>query len=318
MDWGSIIVSGAGGLIGALAGVLAGLILGPVLSVMGDSIKGAFKALFVLGGIIAGIVFLPGYLQPHLEPVIARYVDPSVVPDEEALIVIQEDAEEVIPDEVIAEAIENALADLGDPFFEAVLAREPSRAKSVKTRLVAAFKQGGRERLVSELQQADQEIIKTAFPYYMARAQEDDLISAVTDISKMIRRLGVSDPETCHLWLYGGMIGKSFDYDRYIAAVGEEGHLALQRKLATAVTGADEILPEYDEDNAFRILSDIQDTLTQELGPEKIGLITAGQMPVDDEDARIACDASARFYDLVLAEDTAADILRYRYTVSPF
>ena len=166
---------------------------------------------------------------------------------------------------------------------------------------------------MSELIQADQEIIKTAFPYYLARAQEDDLIAAAEGISGIIKILGAEDAETCHLWLYGGLVGRSFDYDRYIAAVGEEEHFALQQKLANAVLGADDFLPEYDEEAAFRSLTEISQTLTEELGPEKIGLVTAGQEPGTPEDTRIACDASARFYDLILAQENAADVLRYRF-----
>ena len=126
MDWGSIIISGLAGALGAFAGVVAGFVLTPILSLFGDSLKGLLRSLMVLGGILAGLVFLPTYLSPHAEPYIAEWLQESGETDLIPIEVVEQPVE--VPDAVISEAIEKEIADLGDPFFEAVLAREPSRA----------------------------------------------------------------------------------------------------------------------------------------------------------------------------------------------
>ncbi len=314
MDWGSILLSGICGVIGAVTGLLVAKLLGPLFSLAGESFKGVVSALLVMIGLATGIAMLPPYVGPYAEPLIAKII-PEKNTDDDQIQIVEKD---VISESVVAAAIDDALVDLQDPFFEAVLQKEPSRAESVKGRLVSAYKRGGQAELVEELLQADQEIIRTAFPYYMARGREEDLLAAVNQISTTIRLLSEQDPGTCHLWLYGSIIGQNFDFDKYIQAVGEEGHLALQARLAAVVQGALDFPPDYDEAYAEQVLADIGDRLMDQLGVEKIGLLTSGQRPEDDADAKLACDASAEFYDLILSDEKAVDVLRHRYITSAF
>jgi hypothetical protein len=319
MDWGSVIITSLGVLAGAIAGWVGGAVLGPVFGMLGDRFRGFMKLLVIVLGGVAGAMHLTPYIAPHAEPLVAKYIEPHLpetAEEEPDTRIITTLDEESIPDEAVTSAIEKAMADLQDPFFEAVLAREPGRAQSLNSRLASAFKRGGNDALISELLQADQEIIRSAFPHYMARAKEEDLLVAVEAFSDVIRTLGAADPETCHLWLYGSMIGQAFDYDKYIAAIGEEKHLFLQQRLADVVTGAEDILPEYDDDYADQALHAIRAQLTVELGPEKVGLILAGQQPETTDDAKLACDASAKYYDLILQDEKAIDILRHRYLTS--
>ena len=319
MDWGNAIITGLGAGAGLIGGFILSAILGPVFGMLGERFRGFTKLFVPVLAAIAGALHLTPYISPYASPLVAEYISPylgqSSATEKSKPITTTLDVE-IVPDEAVVVAIEKAMADLQDPFFEAVLKREPNRAKELNIRLMSAYKRGGNEQLLEELLQADQEILRVSFPTYMARAQAAHLIDAVESFSDVIKTLGVKDPETCHLWLYGSMIGQPFDYDRYISAIGEEKHLALQNRLAIVVTGAEDFLPEYDADYADQALQGIKASLTVALGPEKVGLILAGQPPETLADSQLACEASARFYDTILADEKAVDILRHRYLTS--
>ena len=324
MDWGQIIVMVLAGTAGAIAGAMIGLLLGPVFGLLGDRFRGFAKFLAFVLGAVAGVLHLSAFIEPHAAPLIARYA-PSMQGEgpaaragerpQEAKIITTLD-EEPVRDAAISAAIDEAMIDLGDPFFEAVLEREPGRSEGLNSRLTAAYKRGGQDELVRELIRADQDIIQLAFPFYMARAQEEDLLVAVSAFREVIMALSVKDPETCHLWLYGASVGRPFDYGRYLAAIGEEKHLYLQSRLADVVRNAEEFLPDYDAEYADFALQQIKSELTATLGAEKVGLVLSGQEPENLADSKLACDASAQFYDAILRDDKAIDILRHRYLTS--
>ncbi|MCI5046742.1 MAG: hypothetical protein MRY59_04500 [Aquisalinus sp.] len=312
MDWGNIFIYVLCAGIGLVAGWIVGLVLKAALFFAGEGVRRVISVVILLAGIGAAIWFLPDYIRPHAEPIIA-----DLLKEKQAPVSIERNVEKKPVDtEAVAKAIELALQDLQDPFFLAVLAREPNRAETVKDRMVSAYGRGGQPALVSELQQAAQDTINSSFPYYMARGQETDLLNAVRNIKLVIEVMSTNDPETCHLWLYGSVTGKNFDFDKYIIAIGEDRHKDLQQNLAAVVRDASDILPEYDEMLAEQRLGEISDQLIDRMGVEKVGLITSGQEPEGPEDARLACDATGEFFRYILEDDLAIDILRHRYLTS--
>ncbi|MCI5043311.1 MAG: hypothetical protein MRY72_01330 [Aquisalinus sp.] len=312
MDWGNVIIYVLCGTIGLIVGWCAGMLLKAILFFAGEGLRRIVSMLTLIAGVAAAVWFLPEHVRPHADSVIADYIQA----DQPTVSLERTVEKKPVDTEAVARAIELALQDLQDPFFEAVLAREHNRAETVKDRMVSAYRRGGQEALVSELQQAAQDTIKTSFPYYMARGEEDDLLTAVRSIKKVIEVMAANDPETCHLWLYGSLTGKSFDFDKYIIAIGEDRHKTLQAHLASVVRDASDILPEYDEMLAEQRLGEISDQLIGRMGVEKVGLITSGQEPLGVDDAKLACEATADFFQYILEDDLAVDLLRHRYLSS--
>jgi len=309
MSWDEILIIALACSAGMIAGVVLGWLVSPLAGALGDKAKKSVGGLLVIAGAVAGYAFLPSVISPFVQPRLDQYAGNTVQPEEAKAIVKPE-----IPEEVVAGAIDDAMAGLNDPFFDAVLEREPGRSDQIRTRLASAYRRGGDDALLSALMEADQEILQVAFPYYMARAKDDDLLSAVEQIRVVIAALGQNDPMTCHAWLYGSMLGEPFDYNRYIAAIGPTTHLEMQTRLGAVVRGASDILPEYDETHAMIVLDEVRMALNNQLGDEKVGLIMATQQPGNENDARLACEASGDYYDLILQDAKAVDVFRHRYS----
>ncbi|WP_306253798.1 hypothetical protein [Parvularcula sp. IMCC14364] len=312
MDWGNIIILVIAGIAGLIAGWVIGIIFKAALFFAGKGVQRLVSIVALVIGVGAAVWYLPEYIEPHASPIIAEMLPPPSATGSAPVFA----EKKPVDNAAVAAAIEVALQDLQDPFFEAVLEREPSRAEAVKGRMIGAYNRGGQGALLSELQKAAQDAIKTSFPYYMARGQEQDLLTAVGFIKQVIEVMSVNDPQTCHLWLYGSVAGQSFDFDKYIMAIGQDRHIQLQSHLAAVVRDASEILPQYDEQLAEQRLAEISDRLLEQMGVEKVGLITSGQMPEGEADAQLACDATAGFFQQILEDDLAVDLLRHRYLTS--
>lgn len=309
MSWDEILIIALACSAGMIAGVVLGWLVSPLAGALGDKGKKSVGGLLVIAGAVAGYAFLPSFISPFVQPRLDRYASEAPAGTAGTAIVTPE-----IPEEVVTAAIDNALTGLNDPFFDAVLEREPNRSSQIRTRLASAYRRGGEDALLAALMEADQEILQVAFPYYMARAQADDLIAAVEQIRVVIGTLSVNDPMTCHTWLYGGMMGEPFDFNRYIAAIGPSTHMEMQSRLGAVVRGASDILPDYDETHAMIVLDEVRVVLNDRLGDEKVGLIMATQQPGNENDARLACEASGDYYDLILQDSKAVDVLRHRYS----
>ncbi|GGC99093.1 hypothetical protein [Aquisalinus flavus] len=309
MSWDEILIIALACSAGMIAGVVLGWLVSPLAGALGAKAKKSVGGIMVIAGAVAGYAFLPPVISPFVEPRLEQFAGEA-----SAATAAPASVQPEIAEEVVAAAIDEALAGLNDPFFDAVLEREPNRSSQIRTRLASAYRRGGEEALMAALMAADREILQVSFPYYMARAQEGDLIAAVQQIRVVIAMLSENDPMTCHTWLYGGMLGARFDFDRYIAAIGPSTHLEMQTRLGAVVRGASEILPDYDETHAVIVLDEVRVVLNDQLGDEKVGLIMATQQPGNDNDARLACEASGDYYDLILQDTKAVDVLRHRYS----
>lgn len=308
MDSQTLIVSGLCALAGGAAGWLTGAILGAVIS-------SARKPLTLLGamvGIAAGVAILPPFAGPLLEPVFGH--DAGSAPG--SVTVVPPKTKSAYSKAQIEEAVDQALRNLGDPFLQAVLEREPDKAESLRARLYTAYENGGQSKMVEELQAADQRILASAFPHYMVRATDEALIETIQEMRGILVALSDTDSETCYKWLFGQSIGQDFEFDRYIAAIGEDRHQQFQNQLAEVVRSAGRIVPAYDSEVADLALFDIGQQMIVELGDEKVGLITSGQVPEGEDDYRLACRAAIRFYDLILEKPNSADLLRHRFLTS--
>ena len=310
MSWDTILIIALACSAGMIAGVVLGWLVSPLAGALGAKGKNSIGGLLVIAGAVAGYAFLPSVISPFVQPRLDRFAGEAAAAPEGGSSVVQPE----IPEEVVTAAIDEALAGLNDPFFDAVLEREPNRSSQIRTRLASAYRRGGDDALLMALMDADREILQVAFPYYMARAQDDDLLAAVRQIRVVIGTLSQNDPMTCHAWLYGSMMGQTFDYNRYIAAIGPATHLEMQTRLGAVVRGASDILPEYDETHAMIVLDEVRMVLNDRLGDEKVGLIMATQQPGNENDARLACEASGDYYDLILQDPKAVDVLRHRYS----
>ena len=311
MDWDSIFVTALACSAGAIAGILLGWLLAPVFGLIGEGARRLGGIVVIFTCIVAGYLFLPTVLAPYVEPRLDAYREGAA---ETPIAALDEPATPVISDEDVDRAIESAMAGLDDPFLTAVLEREQGRAEQLRSRLGAAYRRGGEEALVAALVDADQDIMQVSFPYYMARAQADDLLNAVRQIRTVIANLADRDPMTCHSWLYGSMTGDAFDFEAYMAAIGRDQHQELQSRMAAVVRGASDILPEYDEIHAASVLDEVRQRMNARLGDEKVGLIIAAQKPESTADARLACEASGAYYDYILADAKAVDVFRHRYS----
>ncbi|MGV6800660.1 MAG: hypothetical protein ACWA5L_01915 [bacterium] len=310
MDWVSITLSAISAASGALIGFFVGQLLGAIIR----PAKSMIVTLLTMGGIVAGVAVLPPFISPYVTPYLSQYIAPTTPAtlDESA----KDPNQPTYSNAQLEEIIDQALDDLGDPFLVAVLTKEPSRAAALKARLSTAYRQGGKDRLVEVLNVADQQILASSFPYYMARATDQHLTDVVEQMVAILKQLERQDPETCHLWLFGASIGKNFDFNRFITAIGQEQHQQFQLLLADVVREAGDVVPDYDSIAAEDGLFAVGQELYQLMGDEKIGLVTSGQVPADETDNLIACKAAIDYFNLILARDDAADLLRHRFLTS--
>ena len=297
----------------ALGGAVGGMTLGMIASaIVARGNAGFGKTLTFLGfagGIAAGIAILPPFLDPHLRPMFEQIIGAPKAQEPVGLSSVEQ-LPDLDPLEVSAK-VDAMIADLNDPFFMAVLSKEPSRAKNFETQLGLAYRRGGDEALRAEATKLVLDVQTQAMPFYMARAQAPDLVVAMSTVRDTIKFLSENDPVVCHRWLYGHQSGNLVDYARYRAVLGDERHLKLQQSLANAVTGASEILPEYDEKIASDILIQAQQMALSELGDDKIGIISGAQIPEGAAEAKQACDTTAAIYEMILSDENAATAWRH-------
>ncbi len=303
----------------AFAGVLLGLVIAFLFRVIFSFLSTAMSGLisWVIIILMAGLggYFLPPHATPFIGPIIAELTTETTGPAEPTVVQARNEGPSPI---VIEAAVDAAIAELNDPFFNAVLEKEPSRAEAVRSRLSAAYVRGGDEALSGELQRVDRDLLSNSIPYYLARAQDQDLIDAVHGAISIITVLSENDPEVCHTWLYGSMTGQKLDRTRYVAALGEENHKEVQSQLAALVKAAFSYPPEYDVEYADQTLLAFSEQMMDFMGVENIGLITSGQRPATNDEAKLACDASADLFNLMLEDGKSVDLLRHHFLNSGY
>ncbi len=323
VDWTQIILATISGALGGVAGAVLGGLLSPLLSFGQNSMRRFFGVIIPLLGIAGGVRYLEPFITPYLEEPIS-----AMLSQEGKLANNEEAAHEapyapasdtpIRPPQVeIDAAVDKALKGFDDPVLLALIEREPDRREGIRQRFEGAYIRGRENGLHEEIDRIRIEIGTVSIPFYLARAQDKDLISAGKAMRDTIIILNEADPVTCHLWVYGSMIGQNFEYERYLAAIGETRHRALQETLAEAVRGSYEFVPDYDEALAVQRLAEIGQDIYKLLGDEKIGLIISAQEPEGIEDSRLACDATAEFYSAVLASEDAASVLRRMFMTGP-
>ena len=317
MDITQIILAVISGTIGGGLGGLVGSFFSSFLSFGSLSMRRFWAVIFPILGIAVGLNYLMPIIGPKIEEpisVLVEKTDPPSTSENEPSGRAASSLPQRPPEADIRAHVDEAMRAFNDPIIRAIIAREPDRQEGWRQRFEGAYIRGRDEALKEEADRIRIEIGTVSVPFYLARAQDEDLIGATVAMRDAILAINEVDPVVCHLWVYGAITGQSFDYDRYLVAIGEEQNEQLQTALAKAVRDAYDFLPEYDEALAVQSLAEMGQIIYQRLGDEKIGLIISAQIPESEEDSRLACDATAELYSLVLASDARATILRHMFT----
>ena len=302
--WGLVIVSLCGAAIGAALGARGAFFLPP--SDARPLIATICAILCAAGGYLAAPLVFGGLLQGADEAptVVALRTEPPQTGPKAA-----NTADE--PSDPVAVAIQRLY---DNPLIAAIAEAEPKRAKDIKARLRKAHKREGEDALKTASMDIAQDAASAVFATYLPRASDEDLVGLLTALADITEYLAESDPRLCHRWLYSAQTGEAFDARDFVRAIGPEREAHLNGALASVVTGVGDEPAAPDEATVSRVLNGAGLQVMASLGEERIGLITEGDIPETEDDARAACEATELMYRYILFDREPQHVIRALFT----
>ncbi|MEL7028069.1 MAG: hypothetical protein AAGL49_02415, partial [Pseudomonadota bacterium] len=197
-----------------------------------------------------------------------------------------------------------------NPLIDAIAAAEPDRRDEFESRVRQAHKENGADGARSASADIGQEAAAAVFNTYVPKAAGDDLVDLLSTLADITEFLASEAPRICHNWLYSARTGEDFDAPLFIERIGRDRETRLNQALAAIVLGAGDEAAAIDETKVSRVLSGAGVQVLATLGEDRIGLITEGESPETEEDARAACDATELMYRYVLFEPEAPNVIR--------
>ena len=202
------------------------------------------------------------------------------------------------------------------PAMAAILEREPELKDSMKAQLADAVHEA------SNMSAARVQAFSVAYNLvsgrvisYFSRAKDADLVVMMTTTVAILDDIAVREAAFCYDYLYApqSLASKPPDYVR--TQIGAAVFDRQQEEIATLVRNAYDDVPEYDKDAAQAGLNKAGEVLSAELDA-KMGLVTGQLLPEGEEDARLACTATANMYRFVLDQPDAALVGRHIFFLS--
>lgn len=285
---------GAAAIYGAIGGG-AGALLGATLASLFRNTR--FASIATAGLTAAGAVLGLNLAEPLLKPYIGQYLPQAANNFDDQF------------DEMVVELEKY-------PTTAAIFEREPRLKNSLKAQLADAMKEATNASAARvQAFSVSYNIVSGRVVSYFAKAQDADLITMMTTTVTTLDDLAGREPEFCFEYLYAphALASKPADYFRN--KIGPELFDRQQEEIATLVRNAYDDIPEYDQTAAQAGLNKASVILGAELG-EKIGLVTGQLLPEGEEDAKLACSATANMYRLILEQPDAALIGRHIFSLS--
>ncbi len=278
--WGDIGAAAIYGAIGGGVGALIGTMLGSLFK------KTNFSQLATTVLTVAFVVIGINFSEPLLKPHIGKYLPSSAATDFDSQF------------ETIIEGFEKY------PLASAILERDPTVREQLRHELLEIVENAASPAIAKQLAfSAAYNLTLTKFTYYVARATDEDLMLFVKFNVNLLDDLAERDPRFCFDYLYNPNALVNVPEDYVETKIGPERFSQQQIEGAALVRNAYDDIPEYDIVAAQAIVDQAATILQEELGPEKLGLLTGALQPESDEDAKLACDATAGMYRFLLSQD---------------
>jgi hypothetical protein len=185
------------------------------------------------------------------------------------------------------------------PVMARVFRDFPDVEKQFRQRGAAAYRAGGDQALMEELERATQETFEAARSHYMPRAQDADLLRFTLELVKIIKGLADKDPVLCALWMSppsGGEFIVSSDISK---VVGDMPMISFEQSADAAIANAGIAIPDYDKSRAEAIIKAVGTDIIVRSGLNTLQMLS-GQKPVKSaDDAKKLCTAAAQMYERI-------------------
>ena len=274
----------------------------PLFAVIGGLIGaalGAFVAWFLRrapAGRIVGLVAMAGLA------VAGALVAKSLAPVGPAM--------EAAPDDVIEELKQ-------DRILAAIFAREPELEIAFRDELAAIAASDYAPAAAAERGFAfSRETVGAGLLQYLQRGRDEDIVAYYAALTGIITHLAAAHPGFCHIYLFEPERLASYTPQDLSARLTPERHDALQEAGAAVVLRAFEEIPDYDSHTAGLVIAMGAMLVYETLGEERIALVTMGERPRTEEDARAACEAMASVQAMYLASDRPGMVFRHLMVIS--
>lgn len=292
MDLGEIGIAAVYGAIGGGGGALLGALL--AMPFRNKTVSTVLTVICVVAGV--------NFAKPLLSPYIGKYIGDT-------------------PEARISRAdtqIDEAMAELRkDAVFAALAERQPEFEPQLREKLAAIVGEGGDAAEARKQAFAvGYETVGERLTFYVQRGAAEAILGYLDVMIEVLEHLAASDPMFCHAYLYDTKQLASMEMPALTMKIGAERYARQQEASAAIVRTAYEEIPAYDAQTAQLQLNMAGKYLYDTLGDEKIGLVTAGQKPSGEEDARAACEASAGMMRMVREGDMPADTFRHMMILS--
>ena len=284
----------AGAIYGAIGGG-GGAVIGALLAILFRNTRFARYAATILT--VIGAVLGANLAEPLLKPYIGEYLPQSKNAFDDQF------------DAMIAELE-------AYPLMAAIMEREPQLKSAMKAQLADVTKTATNN-VAAQVQSFSvaYNLVSGRVVSYFARATDEDLITMMTTTVEILDDLAVREPAFCFDYLYAphALASRPPDYVR--TKIGAEVFDRQQEELATLVLNAYEVVPDYDRDAAQAGLNAASEVLSADMG-EKLGLVAGQLLPEGEEDAKLACAATANMYRYILTRPDAALTGRHIFSMS--
>jgi len=274
---------GNAALYGAIGGGLGGLIGATIASLFR---KTAFAQWASIIFSVSGVVLGANLAKPLLEPHIGEFLPKSDL----------DKATEDQLDLIFAE-FENF------PLMVAILERDPNIRDELKAKLQTLVEEAKTPAIARQMGfSAGYNLVAGKVTHFLARAQDVDLLKFINLSVEMLNDLNQRDPRFCYDYLYnpGALVGMTKDDLKN--RLGAEMFDRQQAEGAELVRNAFEKVPAYDIAAADAAINEAAGVFQSMLG-DKIGLVSGMAFPSDDEEASLACSATAALYSAILAQE---------------
>lgn len=289
MAWEEI---GAAAIYGAIGGGV-GALIGSLLAAPFRNSKIGRTMTTVLT--VAGAIFGYNFAEPLLKPYIGVYIDGLVGSGIDA-------------------KVDAAMTELrADPMMRALLAREPGFEEEARAALADALKTGKNEEARQKAFEWGRGVGMSRLPHYLARGQNEDIISFAVLFADTVDALKAISPGSCYRWAFGGFGSDPNDSEALDKALGDGGIRNLTSLAGRLIENAYDEIPAYDEASAQAAVEEAARAMYDRLGPDRMAFATGAKQASAPEDQADVCAAMGAMFRQILARDNAADTLRHIY-----
>ncbi len=203
----------------------------------------------------------------------------------------------VLPEPPIEEEISTKLREV--PVMARVFRDFPDAEKELRKRAADAYRRGGEQALMDDLERASQEIGVFARRYYLPRAQDIDLLRFTTETVRVLKELGKKDPILCALWISPAAGGEYVFLSDLAKVIGEVPIAEYEKAATDMIARANVAVPDYDKSRAQAIITAVGTDIIIRSGYNTLEMLS-GRVPIKTaDDSRKVCAAAAQMYERI-------------------